>query len=95
MNPVDRELLFVIPIYARVRTTDKSQDPDTRLMPMRDFCKAQGWEVWCEYVDWAPADDLAHRVRWRDLLGDAAKKRIGYAALKRLLDSGYPPGKSK
>ena len=78
----------MIAIYGRVSTTDKSQDPETQLMPMRDFCRAQGWEVWREYVDWAPANDLAHRLRWRDLLDDAAKKRFS-AVLVFKLDRAF------
>ena len=74
----------MIAIYARVSTVDKNQDPDTQLMPMRDFCKAQGWEVWREYVDRAPGNDLAHRVRWRDLLDDAAKKRFSLVLVFKL-----------
>ncbi len=74
----------MIALYARVSTTDKNQDPETQLMPMRDFCSAQGWEVWGEYVDWAPANDLAHRVRWRDLLDDAAKKRFSVVLVFKL-----------
>ena len=65
-----------VAIYARVSTSDKLQDPETQLMPLRDFCIAQGWEIVAEYVDHAPANDQAHRVRWRDLLDDAAKKKF-------------------
>ena len=78
----------MIAIYARVSTTDKNQNPDSQLMPMRDFCRAQGLEVWREYVDWAPANDLAHRLRWRDLLDDAAKKRFS-AVLVFKLDRAF------
>ena len=63
-----------VALYARVSTSDKEQDPETQLMPMRDFCAAQGPEIYDEYIDHAPANDLAHRLRWRDLLDDAAKK---------------------
>ena len=59
---------------ARVYTSDKEQGPETQLMPMRDICTAQGLETYDEYTDHAPANDLAHRVRWRDLSDDAAKK---------------------
>jgi DNA invertase Pin-like site-specific DNA recombinase len=65
-----------IALYARVSTSDKDQDPLTQLLPLRDFCSAQGWEVHREYVDQAPANDLAHRTQWRQLLDDAAKRKF-------------------
>ncbi len=65
-----------VAIYARVSTSDKNQDPETQLMPLRDFCIAQGLEVYGEYVDYASANDLAHRTEWRRLLDDAAKRRF-------------------
>src|SRR5919106_1813327 len=65
-----------IALYARVSTSDKDQDPLTQLLPLRDFCSAQGWEVFREYVDYAPSNDLAHRTQWRQLLDDAAKRRF-------------------
>ena len=46
------------------------------MMPLREFVKARGLEVHREYVDKAPANDLAHRTAWRELLDDAAKKRF-------------------
>ena len=63
-------------LYARVSTSDKEQDPETQLMPMRDNCTAQGLDIYEEYIDYAPANDLAHRIRWRNLLDDAAKKKF-------------------
>lgn len=56
-----------VALAARISTSDKEQDPETQLMPMRDFCSAHGLEIYGEYVDYAPANDLAHRVQWRDL----------------------------
>lgn len=43
---------------------------------LRDFAKAPGWEVHCEYVARAPANDLLHRSEWRRLLEDAARRRF-------------------
>ena len=40
-----------VAVYARVSTSDKNQDVETQLMPLRDFCRAQAWEVYREYVD--------------------------------------------
>ena len=66
----------VVAIYARVSTADKDQDPETQLMPLRDFCSAQGWEVYREYVDHASAVDISHRTAWRELMDDAAKRKF-------------------
>jgi len=41
-------------------------------------------EIYDEYVDRAPANDLFHRVRWRDLLDDAAKKRFSVVLVFKL-----------
>ena len=61
-------------LYARVSTADKDQDPLTQLMPLRDYCQAQGWGVFREYTDTASASDLRHRTAWRELLDDAARR---------------------
>src|ERR671919_2471154 len=73
-----------VAIYARVSTSDKDQYPLTQLLPLRDFCSAQGWEVYEEYVDQAPANDLAHRIQWRQLLDDAAKRRFSVVLVFKL-----------
>ena len=65
-----------IAVYARVSTADKEQDPETQLMHLRDYCSAQGWEIYREYVDQASALDVVRRTAWRDLLDDAAKRRF-------------------
>ena len=57
-----------VAIYARVSTSDKEQDPETQLMPLREFVEAQDWILLGEYIDKAPATDLVHRSEWRRLL---------------------------
>jgi putative DNA-invertase from lambdoid prophage Rac len=73
-----------IGLYARVSTSDKDQNPKTQLLPLRDFCLAQGWEIYREYVDYAPANDLAQRLQWRALLDDAAKRRFSVVLVFKL-----------
>ena len=73
-----------VAIYARVSTSDKEQNVETQLLPLRDFCLTQGWEVYREYVDMAPANDLAHRIAWRELLDDAAKRRFSVVLVFKL-----------
>lgn len=65
-----------VAIYARVSTSDRDQNPETQLLPLRDFCAAQGWEVYREYVDQVPANALARRAAWRQLLDDGARRRL-------------------
>jgi DNA invertase Pin-like site-specific DNA recombinase len=49
-------------IYGRVSTSDKDQNPETQLIPLREFVKAQNWEVSKAYVDQVSATDLVHRT---------------------------------
>lgn len=51
---------------------------------MREFCAAQGLEIYDEYIDHALANDLAHRNRWRDLLDDAARKKFSVVLVFKL-----------
>lgn len=75
-------------IYARVSTSDKDQNPETQLLPLREFCAAQGWTIIGEFVDSASAIDLKARVQWRDLLDRASKRRIDLILLWRV-DRGF------
>jgi DNA invertase Pin-like site-specific DNA recombinase len=65
-----------VAIYARVSTSDKDQNPDTQLLPLREFCQVQGWQAACEWVDRASATDLRGRTAWRALLEGAARRRV-------------------
>jgi DNA invertase Pin-like site-specific DNA recombinase len=73
-----------VAIYARVSTIDKNQDPETQLLPLRDFCTAQGWEIYRAYIDTASALDIAHRTAWREMLDDAAKKKFSVVLVFKL-----------
>ncbi len=73
-----------VAIYARVSTADKDQNPDTQLFPLREFVEAQTWTVAGEWVDQAPATDLAHRTQWRALLALAAKRKVDLVLVWRL-----------
>jgi len=71
-------------LYARVSTSDRDQDPETQLMVLRDFARAQGWKVYREYVDHAPANDPGHRIAWRELMDDAARCRFAVVGVFKL-----------
>jgi DNA invertase Pin-like site-specific DNA recombinase len=71
-------------IYARTSTSDKDQNPDTQLLPLREFVAAQGWTIQGEYVDRAPATDLRGRVAWRRLLDDAGRRKLDVVLVFRI-----------
>ncbi len=71
-------------IYARISTSDKDQDPLTQLLPLREFVQSQGWELQGEFVDTAPATDLAHRTAWRDLLQAASRRKADLLLVWRM-----------
>jgi len=56
-------------MYGRISTSDKDQNLETQLLPLREFCAAQGWTVHEEYVDQVSATDLARRTQWREHRG--------------------------
>jgi putative DNA-invertase from lambdoid prophage Rac len=71
-------------LYGRVSTSDKDQNPETQLLPLREFVKAQNWEIYREYTDQVPATDLAHRTAWRDLLADASQRKLDLLLVWRM-----------
>lgn len=73
-----------VAIYGRTSTSDKDQNPETQLLPLREFVKAQNWETYGEYVDQVPATDLAHRTAWRQLLEAASRKKFDILLVWRM-----------
>ncbi len=73
-----------VAIYARVSTRDKDQNPETQLLPLREFVVAQGWAVVGEFVDYASAVDLKARIAWRDLLDQASRRRFDLVVIWRI-----------
>ena len=72
-----------VALYARVSTRDKDQDPEVQLHPLRAYAAARGWRP-TEYVDHAPAGDLAGRAAWARLLEDARRRRIDHVLVWKL-----------
>jgi DNA invertase Pin-like site-specific DNA recombinase len=71
-------------IYGRVSTSDKDQNPETQLIVLREFVKAQSWDSFGEFVDYAPATDLVHREQWRQLLEAASKRHFDLLLVWRI-----------
>ena len=77
-----------VALYARVSTSDKEQNVETQLLPLKEFAEAQGWEIYRTYIDLVSATDLAHRYEWQELLEDASKRRFDLVLLWRM-DRGF------
>ncbi|HEV2438838.1 MAG TPA: recombinase family protein [bacterium] len=71
-------------LYARVSTADKDQNPETQLVPLREFAQAHEWAIAGEFVDQAPATDLPARTAWRMLLDQAARRRVDLVLVWRI-----------
>jgi len=67
-------------IYARVSTTDKGQDPELQLAPLRDYARAREWTIYQEYIDDGISGAKERRPAMDQLMGDA-KRRLFDAVL--------------
>ncbi|MBI2448245.1 recombinase family protein [Candidatus Microgenomates bacterium] len=64
-----------IAIYARISTTDKNQDLDTQLIPLQEYVKNRGWEVFRSYTD-TDSGSKENRPALTELLNDAHKRKF-------------------
>ena len=64
-------------LYCRVSTSDKGQDAENQLGPLRAFCERQGYEVAGEYVDYESGrKGRRERAAFARLFEDAAARRF-------------------
>jgi len=67
-------------IYARVSKeeevdSDRYQNPDNQLQPLREFCKAMQYDLIREYVDFASGGN-SNRPQFQQMLTDARQHRF-------------------
>lgn len=60
-------------IYARVSTDDRNQDPETQLVPLREYAARRGFAVAGEFIDYASGTSR-DRINYKRLL-EAVRKR--------------------
>ncbi len=64
-------------LYSRVSTSDKGQDAENQLAPLRAFCEHQGYAVYREYVDHeSGSKGRRERAAFARLFEDAAARRF-------------------
>ena len=72
-----------VAIYAGCSLSNGSQDPETQLLPLRDFAKARGWVVHKEYVDLI-SGLKEKRPALQDLLMDVKKRKVDVVLVYKL-----------
>jgi len=70
-------------IYARVSTTDKGQDPELQLRPLREYCQARGLDIAAEYIE-TTSGAKDRRPQLDDLMDAARKRQIDLIAVWKL-----------
>jgi len=68
-----------VALYARVSTSDKGQDPEVQLAPIRDHALARGWPIYQGYVDHGVSGAKERRPGLDQLMADA--KRLLFDAV--------------
>ena len=63
-----------VALYARVSTTDKGQDPELQLGPLRDYARARESTIYQEYVDNGISGAKERRPALDQLMADARRR---------------------
>jgi DNA invertase Pin-like site-specific DNA recombinase len=71
-----------VAIYARVSTSDKGQDLDTQLMPLKDYAEARGWQIYEIFTD-EMSGAKENRPALNKLMDCAQKRRFDVVLVYR------------
>lgn len=62
-------------LYARVSTKDGRQDAENQLIALREYCRKQGWNIACEYVDHETGGH-SRRPHFQEMFRDARARKF-------------------
>jgi DNA invertase Pin-like site-specific DNA recombinase len=66
-----------VAIYARVSTSDKDQNPETQLLPLKKYAELRGWTVFDSYVDESGRfEKKGKREAFGRMMADARKRKF-------------------
>ena len=65
-----------VALYARVSTRGNGQETENQLAQLRQYCKAQGYEIYAEYIDEASGKSSERRLEFQRLFRDASRRRF-------------------
>lgn len=72
-----------VALYARVSTKNNGQDPETQLIPLREYAQARHLQVVSEYVDVGISGAKDRRPELDRLMADARRRRIDVVLVAR------------
>jgi len=72
-----------VALYARVSTKNHGQDPNTQLLPLREYAAARGLTIAGEYVDIGVSGAKASRPQLDRLMADARRRRFDTVLVAR------------
>ena len=72
-----------VALYARVSTKGNGQDPETQLLPLREYAQVRGLEVFNEYVDVGISGAIDRRPQLDQLMKDARQRRFDTVLVAR------------
>ncbi|HRY59987.1 MAG TPA: recombinase family protein [Patescibacteria group bacterium] len=71
-----------VAIYVRC-STDKGQDLDTQILPLKEYVANRGWEVYKIYQDYAESGSKQDRKALKELMDDARRRKFHVCAVAR------------
>jgi DNA invertase Pin-like site-specific DNA recombinase len=70
-------------LYARVSTKQHGQNPETQLLPLRDFVQARGFTIVDEYIDVGISGAKSSRPQLDRMMADARKRKFDAVLVAR------------
>jgi len=70
-------------LYARVSTKTHGQDPETQLIPLREYCQVRGLTIVDEYVDVGISGSKDRRPQLDRLMNDARHRKVDAVIVAR------------
>lgn len=65
-----------VALYARVSTRGNGQETENQLAQLRQYCKAQGYYIYAEYIDEASGKSSERRLEFQRIFRDASRRRF-------------------